>query len=77
MNLNMLLVSVDPVYVLNALVYAFLGCSIFLLVFWIVEKVTPENLWNEVLEERNVALAIMAAGFMLSISLIIASAIHG
>ena len=77
MTLTMLLVSVDPVYVLNALVYAVLACLIFLLVFWVVERVTPENLWKEVLEKRNVALAIMAAGFMLSISLIIASAIHG
>lgn len=73
----MLLASVDPVYVLNALVYALLGCVIFLIVFWTVERITPENVWKEILEKQNVALAIMAAGFMLAIALIIASAIHG
>ncbi|MBL7950867.1 MAG: DUF350 domain-containing protein [Flavobacteriales bacterium] len=73
----MLLATVDPVHVLNALVYALLGCVIFLLVFWLVERITPENMWKEILEKRNVALAVMAAGFMLAIALIIASAIHG
>lgn len=77
MTSHMLLTSVDPVYVLNALVYALLGCVIFMIVFWIVERITPENLWKEILEKQNVALAIMAAGFMLAIALIIASAIHG
>lgn len=77
MTCHMLLATVDPVHVLNALVYALLGCVIFLLVFWLVERVTPENMWKEILEKRNVALAVMAAGFMLAIALIIASAIHG
>lgn len=77
MTCHMLLATIDPVHVLNALVYALLGCVIFLLVFWLVERVTPENMWKEILEKRNVALAVMAAGFMLAIALIIASAIHG
>lgn len=77
MTCHMLLATVDPVHVLNALVYALLGCVIFLLVFWLVERITPENMWKEILEKRNVALAVMAAGFMLAIALIIASAIHG
>lgn len=64
-------------YLLGALVYSGLGILILLIAFWIIEKITPENLWKEIIEKKNTALAILAAAFMIAVAIIIASAIHG
>ncbi len=64
-------------YILSSVLYSFIGIAILVISFWIIEKITPENLWKEILVNKNSALAIMAAGFMLAIAIIIASAIHG
>lgn len=64
-------------YVIASVLYSFIGVVILVISFYIIEKITPDNLWRELLEKRNVALAIVAAAFMLSIAMIIASAIHG
>jgi putative membrane protein len=63
--------------VLNSVVYSLLGIGILVVCFLIVEILTPKhNLRREILEHKNVALAILAGFFMLSMSIIIASAIH-
>lgn len=64
-------------YVVGSILYSFIGIAILVLVFVVIEKITPENLWKEILEKQNTALAIMAAAFMIAIAIIIASAIHG
>lgn len=64
-------------YIVAALVYSGIGIVILLLSFWIIEKITPENLWKEIIEKQNKALAILAAAFMIAMAIIIASAIHG
>lgn len=76
MNMPMLL-AINLEYVLNAVVFSLLGAVILFLCFWIFERITPENLWKKILVDNNVALAILAAGFMIAIAQIIASAIHG
>lgn len=63
-------------YILGSVVYSFIGIFILLIVFVIIEKLTPENLWKEILEKRNMALAIMAAALMIAVAIIISSAIH-
>jgi putative membrane protein len=63
--------------VLNSILYSFLGIAILVVAFVIVEVITPKhNLWKEVVEKQNMALAIVAGFFMLSIAIIIASAVH-
>lgn len=64
-------------YIVASLVYSFIGILILLVSFVIIEKVTPENLWKEIIEKKNIALAILAAAFMIAIAIIISSAIHG
>lgn len=64
-------------YLIASLVYSLLGVVILLVCFVIVEKLSPENLWKEIVEKQNSALAIMAAGFMIAVAMIISSAIHG
>ncbi|MGV3588793.1 MAG: DUF350 domain-containing protein [Adhaeribacter sp.] len=64
-------------YIVSSLVYSVLGIGVLFTTFWIIEMITPENLWKEILEKQNMALAILFAAFMLAIAIIIASAIHG
>lgn len=63
-------------HIVGSLVYSFLGILVLVIAFVIIEKITILNLWKEIAEKKNNALAIMAAGFMLAIAIIIASAIH-
>lgn len=64
-------------YIIASIVYSLLGIVILVVCFVAIEKIAPENLWKKIVDEQNVALAILAAGFMLAMSLIISSAIHG
>jgi len=65
-----------PDILLNSLIYALLGVVIFIACFIIVDKLTPYDLWKQLVEEKNVALAIVVGAAALGICLIIASAIH-
>jgi uncharacterized membrane protein YjfL (UPF0719 family) len=67
----------NPQYLLNSLVYSVLGVGVFWLAFMVIDKFTPYDLWRELIEERNTALAIVIAAMCLGIALIVASAIHG
>jgi len=64
-------------YVLNALLFSFVGLVVLGVSFVIFDKLTPGNLWKEIVEEHNIALAITAGAFTIAIAQIIASAIHG
>ncbi len=63
-------------YVLASTVYSFVGIIILGTAFWIWEKITPENLWKEIIEKQNMALALLASAFMIALAIIISSAIH-
>lgn len=63
-------------YIVASIVYSVLGILILVIAFWIIERITPENLWKEIIEEHNMALAIVCAAFMIAVALIISSAIH-
>lgn len=63
--------------VINSILFSFLGIIILLVAYFIIEKVTPENTWKEVVEKNNVAVAIVLAAFIIGISMIISAAIHG
>jgi putative membrane protein len=65
-----------PGFILNALVYAVLGILIFVLSFAILDKLTPYALWREIVEEKNVALAILVGAMSIGMCIIIASAVH-
>lgn len=63
--------------VLASVVFSLLGIVILLIAYFIVEKLTPENTWNEISKNNNTALAIVFAAFIIGISMIISAAIHG
>ena len=62
---------------IGSIVYALVGVLIFLLSFIIIDKLTPHDLWGEIVEKQNRALALVVAAMCLGISLIVAAAIHG
>jgi putative membrane protein len=63
--------------ILNSLIFAFLGFFVLVICYFIIEKITPEKSWKEIVENKNTALAIVIASFILGISFIIGMAIHG
>ncbi|SHM99674.1 DUF350 domain-containing protein [Chitinophaga sp. CF418] len=62
---------------LNSILYSFIGIAILVIVFVLVEVLTPRhNLRKEIMEKQNMAVAVLAGFFMLAMAIIIASAIH-
>jgi len=59
------------------LFYALLGIVVFVASFILVDKLTPGELWKEIIERQNLAVAILAGAVALGLSMIIAAAIHG
>jgi uncharacterized membrane protein YjfL (UPF0719 family) len=66
----------NPGYLLNAIVYSVLGIIIFSLSFVIIDRMTPYDLWREICENRNTALAIMVGAMSIGVCIIIAAAVH-
>ncbi len=62
---------------LATMVYAGLGIVIFIVSFVLVDKLTPGNLWREIIERKNLAVALLAGAVAIGISNIIAAAVHG
>jgi putative membrane protein len=62
--------------VVNAILYSAIGIVIFALAFLVLDRVTPYNLWKEVIQEHNTALAILLGAMSLGICVIIAAAVH-
>jgi putative membrane protein len=61
---------------INALVFAFAGIFIFVIAFFIMDKLTPYHLWKEIVQEHNMALAILVGAMSIGICVIIAAAVH-
>lgn len=59
------------------IVYSALGMLILAVGFKLFDMMTPGHLWKEIVEEKNVSLAIVTAAMTLAIAHIVASAIHG
>ncbi|WP_033920655.1 DUF350 domain-containing protein [Sphingomonas sp. 37zxx] len=70
------MVTTIPV-LLNTLLYAGIGMLVFGVGFWVLDKLTPGQLWNEIHDQRNIGVAIVTAAMALGLALIIAAAIHG
>ncbi len=66
----------DFAIILSSLIYALLGIFIFVIGFVVVDKLTPYDLWKQLVEEKNLALAIVVGAAALGICIIIAAAIH-
>ena len=66
-----------PGYLLNAIVYAALGIADFLCgLCLLIDKLTPYHLWKEIVEDKNVALAMLIGAMSIGMCIIIAAAVH-
>ncbi|MCU0341952.1 MAG: DUF350 domain-containing protein [Spirosomaceae bacterium] len=63
--------------VVSSLIYAAIGILMSVLSFKILDVIIPGKLSKQIAEDRNVAVAIVAAAAILGICMIIAAAIHG
>ena len=63
--------------VFSSIVFALIGVVVFGLCFVIIDKLTPYQLWLEIVEKQNMSLGMVVAALCLGISIIVAAAIHG
>jgi uncharacterized membrane protein YjfL (UPF0719 family) len=63
--------------VVSSAVFAGIGLVVFGLAFWIMNKVAPFSIKKEIEEDHNVSLAVIMAGVIIGVSLIISSAVGG
>lgn len=66
-----------PAAFLGSILFALVGVLVFWLSFIIIDKLTPYDLWQEIVEKQNLALGVVVAAMCLGISIIVAAAIHG
>ena len=66
-----------PAIFFGSILYALIGVLVFWISFIIVDKVTPYDLWSEIVEKKNVALAIVVGAMAIAIGMIVSAAIHG
>jgi len=62
--------------VLSALIYAGIGIAVFFLVLTLIEIGTKYSVNKKITEENNTALAIVLGAIIISLGMIISSAIH-
>jgi len=65
-----------PGIIVGSVMFALIGVAIFWLTFVIIDKLTPYDLWAEIVDKKNVALAIVVGAMCIAIGLIVAAAIH-
>ena len=66
-----------PAVFFGSMLFALIGVAIFWICFVIVDKLTPYDLWGEIIEKKNVALAIVVGAMCIAIGLLVAAAVHG
>jgi putative membrane protein len=62
---------------IGSAVFALIGVIVFWLSFVIIDKLTPYDLWQELVEKKNMALAVVVAAMAIGISIIVAASVHG
>ncbi len=59
-----------------ALIFAVIGIVVFVAAFVVIDRVTPYRLWDEIVREKNLALAVLIGAMSIGICIIIAAAVH-
>ena len=64
-----------PAAFFGSILFAMVGVVVFWLCFLIIDKITPVDMWSEIVEKQNLALGMVVAAMSLGISIIVAAAI--
>ena len=65
-----------PAALIGSVVFSVIGIVLVAFAFVVIDKITPYDLWKELIENRNQPLATVVAAFCLAIAIIVAAAIH-
>lgn len=65
-----------PGVIIATVLYSLIGVVLFWLSFIVIDKITPYDLWGELCEKKNTAVAMVVAAMCLGIAIIVAAAIH-
>jgi len=60
----------------NAALFAVLGIVLFAIAFVVIDMMTPYALWKEIVEGKNLALAVLVGCMSIGMCVIIAAAVH-
>ncbi len=66
-----------PGVFVGSIIFALIGVMVFWISFLIIDKLTPYDLWAELVEKKNVALAIVVGAMCIAIGMIVAASVHG
>lgn len=66
-----------PGIFVGSALFALLGVAVFWLCFVLIDRLTPYKLWEELVEKKNVALAIVVGSMCIAIGLIVSASVHG
>jgi uncharacterized membrane protein YjfL (UPF0719 family) len=66
-----------PAVILASVLYAVIGVVVLWVSFAVIDKLTPYKLWEEIVEKKNLALAVVVGAMFIAIGQIVAAAIHG
>ena len=66
-----------PDVILGSILYAVIGVVVLWVSFVVIDKLTPYKLWEEIVEHKNLALALVVAAKCIAIGMIVAAAIKG
>ncbi len=59
----------------STLLYAFIGTAVFVVVMFLIESLTKFSIQKQVVEEGNIAVAIVLAAIIASLGMIVSAAI--
>ena len=59
-----------------ALIFAVIGIVVFVGAFALIDRMTPYHLWDEIVREKNLALAVLVGAMSIGICIIIAASVH-
>jgi putative membrane protein len=71
--------NVEQVFfnLLLAALFSVLGFALLFAGYRVLDALTPEHMSRKIFEEGNVAVAVLAAGFVIGLALIIAASVGG
>ena len=61
----------------TSVLFSILGIVIYAIGFFVLDLLTPYQLWKEINEKQNTALAILIGSMAIGLAIIVAAAIHG
>jgi putative membrane protein len=74
-----MIINVEQMFLnlLLAAVFSILGFVLLFVGYKVLDWLTPEDMSGKIFREGNTAVAILAAGFVIGLSVIIAASVHG